>query len=620
MKPAGLPLVADRAADLVPWVAAGVLGAAELHATDLLLRADPRAPTPVRLATALALWAPLHGHVCFDLARADELVAASLARTDDSADPTPLVLPWPDLGEWRAMVATSPLTRVVDRHDDGGVLDDRPLVLAGTNVFTQRQWVDECTVAEELRTRAALAQPGLGSDGHAVLDALWPRSADSADGAQRAAAQVAAESSVSAVVGGPGSGKTFTATGILAALAAQARADGRELAVGLAAPTGKAAQRMRDSLAVGLRRAVESGAIDDDIARTILRAEPTTVHRLLGSLPAVRTRFRHDATNPMPHDVVVVDESSMLSLALTSRLVEALRPDARLVLIGDPDQLESVDAGAVLADVVAASADPRSSLAGRVVRLGRSRRQDASSPIGPLAEAIRAGHADEALALLRGSSAELSFVEADDPTLAAPATAVRNVVLPPIAAARTAARNGRTRAALDAMSSVRILCAHRRGRFGADAWNSLVETWVLDGAPGRRNFAGRALLVTRNDLRNGLSNGDSGVMVTTPDGVAAAFAFGDEIRTFAPAQLQDVETAFATTVHKSQGSEYDTVVVVLPPPGSPLARRELLYTAVTRATRRVVVVGSVESLVTSVTTRTPRASGLVEALTTREGS
>jgi len=208
----------------------------------------------------------------------------------------------------------------------------------------------------------------------------------------------------------------------------------------------------------------------------------------------------------------------------------------------------------------------------------------------------------------------LSFVDASDPLGGAASAAVRSVVGPSVVAARRAAGEGRLRAAIDAMASCRVLCAHRRGRFGAEAWNAEIESWVRAGVPGRRNFAGRALLATRNDLRNGLSNGDSGVMVRTAEGLVAAFDVGGEIKTFAPAQLDSVETAFATTIHKSQGSEYDTIVVVLPPATSSLARRELLYTAVTRTTRRLVVVGTAASVVTAVETPSRRSTGLVLAI------
>jgi exodeoxyribonuclease V alpha subunit len=352
---------------------------------------------------------------------------------------------------------------------------------------------------------------------------------------------------------------------------------------------------MRETIAIALRQGDPARAVPQGISSMLERIEPTTLHRLLGPLPAVRTRFRHDALNPLPHDVVVVDETSMVALPMMARLLDALRADARLILIGDPDH---------------------------VARLGRSRRQREESPIGPLSDAIREGRADDVLDQLRNGWTDLApgeqlvtFVETSEPLDGA--DAVRSIVAPSAQAARAAAEAGRLRAALDSTASCRVLCAHRRGRFGVETWNAQIESWVRDGVAGRRNFAGRPLLVTRNDLRNRLSNGDSGVMASTAAGLVAAFDVGGEIRTFAPAQLESVETAFATTVHKSQGSEYDTVVVVLPPPSSPLASRELLYTAVTRTTRRLVVVGSAASVVACVSTRTLRATGLAGALAVR---
>jgi exodeoxyribonuclease V alpha subunit len=345
-----------------------------------------------------------------------------------------------------------------------------------------------------------------------------------------------------------------------------------------------------------------------------LRDVPSlTLHRLLGPLPAVRTRFKSNSEHLLPYDVVIVDETSMVPLPMMARLLEALAAETRLVLVGDPDQLSSVDAGAILGDVVEAAAAPDSAMARCHVRLDRSHRQEEGSAIGPLSDAIRGARADDVVALLRSSDG-LTFLEHDDARAVASCGGVRPVVDAHLRECRRAATAGDTATALGAASAVRILCAHRSGPFGANSWNDLAASWMLDGQRPPRNFAGRMLLATRNDLRNRLSNGDSGVVVAAGDRLRAAFWIAGEVRTFAPAQLESVETAFATTVHKSQGSEYDTVVVVLPPPGSPLARRELLYTAVTRATRRVVVVGSVESLVAAVTTRTPRSTGLVSGL------
>jgi exodeoxyribonuclease V alpha subunit len=622
MKPVGAPLVADRAADLVPWVAADVFGAAEVHAAEVLTRADATASAPVALGAAFALWAPLHGHVCFDVARAAELVDAAAVGPGADEVSRAATLPWPPLDVWLRALRDSPLVRVADGHDPDPVLDERPFVLHGTRLYGQRQWIDECVVAVALRARAGGTMTILGPGGREMLGRFWPGLGDAADDAQRRAAAIATSTPLTAVVGGPGSGKTYTVTGILAALLADGADRAAECSIALAAPTGKAAQRMRETIATALRQGDPARAVPQGISSMLERIEPTTLHRLLGPLPAVRTRFRHDALNPLPHDVVVVDETSMVALPMMARLLDALRADARLILIGDPDQLESIEAGAVLADVVDASVVPGSPIDGHVARLGRSRRQREESPIGPLSDAIREGRADDVLDQLRNGWPDLApgeqlvtFVETSEPLDGA--DAVRSIVAPSALAARTAAEAGRLRAAIDSTAACRVLCGHRRGRFGVETWNAQIESWVRDGVPGRRNFAGRPLLVTRNDLRNRLSNGDSGVIASTAAGLVAAFDVGGEIRTFAPAQLESVETAFATTVHKSQGSEYDTVVVVLPPPSSSLASRELLYTAVTRTTRRLVVVGSAASVVACVSTRTLRATGLAGALAVR---
>jgi len=239
------------------------------------------------------------------------------------------------------------------------------------------------------------------------------------------------------------------------------------------------------------------------------------------------------------------------------------------------------------------------------------------SPIGPLADSIRRGRADAVLADLRRDVSPLvSFVEVDDVGSPTGLAAVGDAVVGAFAGARDAALRGDACGALDAVASARILCAHRRGPAGVGVWNRHVESWLHGGAPFHpRDYAGRAVLATRNDARTGIVNGDAGVLV---DAAAAAlrvvFRRGDAIRDFSPAELDDLDTAFAITVHKSQGSEYDTVVVILPPADSPLIGRELLYTAVTRVTRRLVVVGSPESIRRAVDSPTRRVTGLTDAL------
>ena len=414
------------------------------------------------------------------------------------------------------------------------------------------------------------------------------------------------------IAGGPGTGKTHTVAGLLAAEVA----GGQPVRIGLAAPTGKAASRLSEAIAATAARAVANGDLDASAAARLAELRAVTVHRLLGPRPDHRTRFRHDASNPLALDLLVVDETSMLALPLTARLLDAVPDECRLVLVGDPDQLTSIEAGAVLGDIVRAAV-PGSPLASRVVRLTRQHRTDTDSPIGPLAEAIRRGDADATIDLLRADTTQrLTFVEVADGDLAPGAVgAVLDMVGPTYAAARDAALSGDRTAALDAVGAARILCGHRRGPFGVAAWNESVEASLSDVTNTRTApVAGRALLATRNDPRTGLVNGDHGVLVRTGGGLRAVFRRDGELVAFDLAELDAVETAYALTVHKSQGSEYDIVAVVHPPADSPLVSRELLYTAVTRAARQLVVVASVESIRRAVTTPTRRVTGLADAL------
>jgi exodeoxyribonuclease V alpha subunit len=413
---------------------------------------------------------------------------------------------------------------------------------------------------------------------------------------QFAAASMATAALLTVIAGGPGTGKTHTVAALLAAELAGAPG----LRVGLAAPTGKAASRLTEA-----------------VAATGLQA--TTVHRLLRRAPDSSTRFRHDADHPLELDLLVVDETSMLALPLTARLLAAVPDGCRLVLVGDPDQLNSIEVGAVLADLVAADERDRS-LGGQVVRLVRQHRVGADSPIAPLAEAIRRGDAEAAVELLRdGGDARLQFVEVADGSVSADAAdAVMSAVAPAYDTARVAALAGDRDAAFTAAVTARVLCAHRRGSFGASAWNELVESRL--GGTGSGAFAGRPLLATRNDPRTGLANGDPGVLVDGATAARAAFRRGGELVTFDLAELDAVDTAYALTVHKSQGSQYDTVALVHPPATSPLVSRELLYTAVTRASSRLLVVASAAAIRRAVTTPTRRVTGLAAALSSDDAS
>lgn len=599
--------VPSEVASLAPFAAAGALGSTEVHGAAALV---PGADPPVALACALALWAPRHGHAYVDLATAADDVVSTLARggtdddTDDQARRAAFVdsLVWPDPGRWIRTLTDHPAARVVDGPEPAPALDDRPLVLCGTHLYTQRQWVDECTVAAALRAMSGGTAP-LPNE---VLRSLLDPESD-----QYTAAEAALQRRLAVIVGGPGTGKTYTVGRLLAALYAGWPGPDAPR-VGLAAPTGKAAARLTESI---------RQALGPDAAIHV--PDAVTVHRLLGPKPDHRTRFRHHAAAPLPFDVVVVDETSMLPLPLMARLVEAVGSDCRLVLLGDPDQLESIEVGAVLGDIVRGAADQASPLHGCVRRLHRQFRTGEDSPIGPLADAVRDQRPDEVLSLLRAHTADpdspVSFVELADAAEPAAGTvdAVRQAVGPAFGAALDAAAAGDGELALAALDPVRILCAHRRGPFGVETWNAHAERWLFDHPPAARDYIGRPLLATRNDPRTGIVNGATGIVVggAGSGGLPrAVFRRGGVVVPFAPAELDDLETAYAMTVHKTQGSEYDTVVLVHPPADSPLTGRELLYTAITRSSRRLVVVASATAIRRAVTSPARRLTGLAAAL------
>jgi exodeoxyribonuclease V alpha subunit len=562
--PFDVRLARDAPGPLRAFNDAGVLSAADVHvARRLAALGGCAGDDAVLLALALAARAPRLGHVLVDLATIRATVAV------DTEEPIDLdALPWPDAATWRDAVAACPLV---------GDADDRPLRLEGDALYLDRYWREERRVAALLAERAAA--PG--------------------GGALSADVDPAALGRLAVVAGGPGTGKTTLVARIVAALAEEA--EGAPL-VALAAPTAKAAD--------GLRATVHAAAQDLPVSEevwTFLRSlTASTLHRLLGWRGDTRSRFRHHRENRLPHDVVIVDETSMVSLTMMSRLLEAVRDDARLVLVGDPDQLSSIEAGAVLGDLVAAP-----SMRGRIAALTRVHRYGGA--IGAVADAIREGDADAAVAALRAGGEHVVWLDVDaagaadlEPIRAA-ATATGRAVI-------AAALEGRAQAALSELKAFRLLCAHRRGPYGVTAWTAAAERWLapeIDAAGGRlRDHPGRPLLVTQNDYDLNLFNGDTGVIVRDGDRLVAAFD-GKEVR---PNQLASVETVYAMTVHKAQGSQFATAAVILPPPSSRILTRELLYTAVTRAQDRLVVAGTEAAVRAAVARPAARASGLAARL------
>jgi exodeoxyribonuclease V alpha subunit len=630
---------------------AEVLEAADVHVARTLGRL---AGTPegadadaVLLAVALTVRAVRLGSVVADLATLAGTVTVDAAPAGaDGGPPVDLdELPWPDPGGWLEAVQGSTLVAV---GDDAPA--DRPLRLVGTSLALDRYWRHERRIVADLTTRAATEPAGVDlallRDG---LGRLFPGSPSSGPDLQRVAAAAAVLRSCTVIAGGPGTGKTTTVARILALLHEQAAAEGRPMRAALAAPTGKAAARLQEAVQDQAAQLERDGSVPADVAAAVGATEAATLHRLLGWNPGNRSRFRHDRSNQLPHQVVVVDETSMVSLSMMARLLEAVRPSARLVLVGDPQQLASVEAGAVLGDLVGPAAErlrmrpsartQLEAVSGQVVDADDEDRPVSigdgivvlrhnhrfAGGIRDLAAAIQTGRDDDVVQVLaRGSHdvrwlpvdvAETSAGEAAARTAAV--TDVRDLVVEQAADVIAAAIEGRAADALASMRGVQLLCAHRRGPYGVATWRREIERRLAETVPGfawQGWFAGRPLLITENDRQLGLYNGDTGVVVDDDGTLRCAFERRGEVVHVSPSRLAAVETLYAMTIHKSQGSQFGQVVVVLPDEASPILTRELLYTAVTRAERGVTLVGTEAAVRAAVTRPVSRASGLGDRL------
>lgn len=558
---------------------AGVLTSADVHVASALGRLGRESDERVLLAVALAVRAVRGGSVCVDLATV--------------ADPPDL--PWPAADDWSHAVAASPLVTA------GLVRWDNDLL------YLDRYHEQETQVVDDLLSRAATAPDHDPALMRASLDrvVVAMKAAAAARGLpepsydeQVAACLAAAGQWTTVLTGGPGTGKTTAVASLLVGLLDQHPGG---LRIALAAPTGKAAARLQQAVHQ------EAEAFEEADRVRLAGVTASTLHRLLRPDPGNSTRFRHHRGNRLPHDVVVVDESSMVSLTQMARLLEAVRPDARLVLVGDPHQLSSVEAGAVLSDVVRGfqgRADSPVAALQSTHRFGPE--------IRALAEALRTGDADEALHVLAAGHDEVEWVDEGDPS-----SRIRSTALDAALGVRDAAERGDVTGALAALDRHRLLCAHRDGPYGVRHWNRRIEHWLTaeTGDPlFERAYVGRPLLVTANDHQLGVYNGDSGVIVLTPAGPRAVIAASDGPRDLAPSRLGDVETMHAMTIHKSQGSQADVVTVLLPDEDSRLLSRELFYTAVTRARSQVRVVGSEAAIRAAIGRRAQRASGLAVRL------
>ena len=502
-----------------------------------------------------------------------------------------------------------------------------PLVLRGTRLQSWRLDQAETRVAARLRE---LAHEKVGSgdagDGPPVVDAPDPPDAP-ADLAQlfpdpdsqRRAAVLGLRRALALVTGGPGTGKTTTAARLLALLAT--REPG--IRVALAAPTGKAAARLGEAIGQAARDLDGPlAAVRPRLERAAFQAR--TLHRLLGWHPRT-DRCRFHAGNPLPYDVVVVDEASMLDLVLWDRLLSALGRGSRLIVLGDHRQLESVQPGRVLAEMIAAAAggaahgaagESAGPLADCHVELDRNYRFESHPGISRLATAIRDYDGDAAIQILasKGYPEELlpySSAQIDD---------ALEQIWPQVMAVVRAP--GPTEA-LAALAQVRILCALRRGPYGVEGVNTRVESRLRrEGLPAGEWAHGRPVLVTANDPHTALFNGDVGVLLNGQDGrgITAWFSGPQEPRSVPLAALPSHDTAWAMTVHRSQGSEFESVLLVLPPQAHELAGPELLYTGVTRARSRILLAADEGALRAACQRRPPRRTGLLEKLRRPNGS
>ncbi|GAB2577135.1 exodeoxyribonuclease V subunit alpha [Dyella jejuensis] len=642
---------------LAEAVSQRLLRTLDLAFARFIAERDPQAEPCLLLMAALASRQLGDGHPCLDMHALGALAQAQQ---------------WPE--SWLPMLENapppaSPLLAAAD-----GLPANAPLVLDRHRLYLRRYWHDECRVARGIAMRLHHdAAPA--TDLHEELQRLFPTVLDHIDW-PRAACALAARGAFSVITGGPGTGKTTTVVRLLGLLQTlHLRGHPLPLRMRLAAPTGKAAARLNASIARHL-------ALLDvaDQVRAAIPLEVETLHRLLGARPDTR-RYAHDRRRPLHVDVLVIDEASMIDLEMMAAALDALPPHARLILLGDKDQLSSVEAGAVLGDlgqraeqghysaataqwlratsgddVSALVRDDAQPLDQHIAMLRTSHRFDAASGIGRLAAAVNLGDVAQVSAMLGAHSHDIVWLGAADTSVAdlavsgdaecfaatAAGDAPRgfrfyleylNRHRPTLASDAQAYRQW-ARAVLDAFNHFQVLCAVRQGPAGTERLNreiaaKLLESGLIDSDRGW--YEGRPVMMTRNDYSLGLMNGDVGIALrmrgtdhalrlyvafpltrgATQDSAAGHDA---QVRCVLPSRLGDVETVYAMTVHKSQGSEFEHTALVLPDDTSAILTRELLYTGITRARRWLSLIGTRASIEQALAQRTRRYSGLAERL------
>ncbi len=609
-------LEALRRNGLIRWI--------DIHFARLmhrLGRKDGEDAEAVRLAAALASAATRRGHICLDL----EAWAGKEIIDEESG--SRVLLTCPDPPTWSACLQRSPVIGRPGQY--------RPLILDDKKrLYLYRYWDYERRLIDwvlgpgsgELHRDPNLLKKGIQS--------LFPASDANAIDWQMVAALAASTRRFCVVSGGPGTGKTTTVARILA-LAVFLGTDADPLRIALAAPTGKAASRLEESIKNVFRHLPLDEALKERIPR-----QASTIHRLLGSRRH-SPYFRHDQDHPLAADLVVIDEASMVDLALMAKLVVALPAHARLLLLGDKDQLASVEAGAVLGDICGSSnlaaftpgfcercravtgvapispAAETSPLVDSLVELNRNYRFGEDSGIGGASRAVRRGEAERALHLF----AEQGSTDLTWHPLPAPREFARDLQRACRDALEAYLEAVDLETLFAAFSNHRVLCAVRRGPYGVETVNALIDHYVrrrLGISRAARWYPRKPVLITRNDYGLGLYNGDVGIAFPDPAANGSIRVYFQEPdghwRKIHPHRLPEHELVWAMTVHKSQGSEFGDVHLVLPERDSPLLTRELLYTGITRARRRVSLWASEAVFRNAVLRRIERSSGLRDAL------
>ena len=587
----------------------------DLYLANFLM-AEAQQPSPaLALAVALTSHATSEGHVCLDL---NEHAGTELCSNTES------VLRTPAISEWRSALLES---GVVAKPGEW-----QPLVLDEQNrLYLHRYWDYEQRLARALIQRSRPVELPIDqrrlSEG---LDDLFQAPDGQVTDWQKSAAATAVLRNLSVISGGPGTGKTSTVVRILALLRQQP--GGEELRVALTAPTGMAAARLQQSI-----RDSKAGLMLTPRQLDTIPEQASTLHRLLG-VRRQGTGFRHHRDHPLPLDVLILDEASMVDVALMTKLVDALPEQARLILLGDRDQLASVEAGAVLGDICSDCEAPEPSFAEKlgqitnqqiqsvesplnvlsnsVVLLRHSYRFTAESAIGRLARAVNRGETVEAIELLRtgGAQNELDWLDGQYRTVE-------------LAADHYAELFAQIEAGMSAqelfakLQAFRLLCVLREGPFGVKQLNIAITRRLKEKGCIRENrewYPGRPVMLTRNDYQLNLYNGETGIVLPHPDQpgeLSVAFRAADEgVRWVSPSRLPFCETVYALTVHKSQGSEFQQVLLHLPDRDTPVLCRELLYTAITRSKSRFRLAGPEALFRTALERRMKRSSGLADML------